>query len=110
MSIKYKYLINEAGQVVSLGFAPPDYVLEDGWKVGDCDVDDRLPDINTLHEQKYLDAQALIQYKEDRRAEYPPTGDQLDMIYKDNLNSTTTHKDAVEVVKTKWPKDNSGPV
>jgi hypothetical protein len=37
-------------------------------------------------------------------------GDQLDMIYKDKKNSTTTHADAVEVVKTKWPKDNSGPV
>jgi hypothetical protein len=37
-------------------------------------------------------------------------GNQLDMIYKDNLNGTTTHKDAVEAVKTKWPKDNTGPV
>jgi hypothetical protein len=34
----------------------------------------------------------------------------MDMIYKDNKNSTTTHADAVEAVKTKWPKDNSGPV
>jgi hypothetical protein len=32
------------------------------------------------------------------------------MIYKDMLNSTTTHKDAVEAVKTKWPKNNTGPV
>ena len=32
------------------------------------------------------------------------------MSYKDNKNSTTTHADAVEAVKTKWPKDNSGPV
>jgi hypothetical protein len=32
------------------------------------------------------------------------------MIYKDNLNGTTTHKDAVEEVKTKWPKNNTGPV
>ena len=28
----------------------------------------------------------------------------------DAKNSTTTHADAVEAVKTKWPKDNSGPV
>jgi hypothetical protein len=28
----------------------------------------------------------------------------------DNKNSTTTHVDAVEAVKTKWPKDNTGPV
>ena len=49
-------------------------------------------------------------YARNRAAEYPSNGDQWDMIYKDMLNSTTTHKDAVEAVKTKWPKDNSGPV
>jgi len=49
-------------------------------------------------------------YARNRASEYPSNGDQWDMMYKDNLNSTTTHKDAVEVVKTKWPKDNSGPV
>jgi hypothetical protein len=53
------------------------------------------------------DAQA---YARNRAAEYPSQGDQNDMIYKDMLNSTTTHKDAVEAVKTKWPKNNSGPV
>jgi hypothetical protein len=51
-----------------------------------------------------------LEYARNRELEYPSQGDQNDMIYKDNLNSTTTHKDAVEVVKTKWPKDNSGPV
>ena len=53
------------------------------------------------------DAQA---YSRNRALEYPSNGDQWDMIYKDNKNSTTTHADAVEAVKTKWPKDNSGPV
>jgi len=74
MTIKYKYCVNESGRTTNLSFAPPNYVLEEGWKVGDC-VDDKLPDINTLHEQKYLDAQALIQYKEDRQAEYPSIGE-----------------------------------
>ena len=50
------------------------------------------------------------EYARNREVEYPNIGDQLDMIYKDNKNSTTTHADAVEAVKTKWPKDNSGPV
>ena len=57
--------------------------------------------------QKALDDLA---YSRARQAEYPSSGDQMDMIYKDNKNSTTTHADAVEAVKTKWPKDNSGPV
>ena len=102
MSIKYKYLINEAGQVVSLGFAPPDYVLEDGWKVGDCDLDDKLPDINTLHEQKYLDAQALIQYKEDRRAEYPTIAELTVALYDTDDKAAIETKRAA--VKTKYPK------
>ena len=50
------------------------------------------------------------EYARNRAAAYPSTGDQLDMMYKDTKNSTTTHAAAVEAVKTKWPKDNSGPV
>ena len=68
----------------------------------DADIDAEITRLKAEHT-----AQA---YARNRVNEYPRIGDQMDMIYKDNLNSTTTHKDAVEVVKTKWPKDNSGPV
>jgi hypothetical protein len=51
-----------------------------------------------------------LAYARNRAAEYPSQGDQNDMMYKDTKNSTTTHADAVEAIKTKWPKDNSGPV
>jgi len=68
--------------------------------------------------QKEIDAELVRmntewdaqEYARNRAAAYPNMGDQMDMIYKDMKNSTTTHADAVEVVKTKWPKDNSGPV
>ena len=50
------------------------------------------------------------EYARNRASDYPNNGDQWDMIYKDNKNSTSTHAAAVEAVKTKWPKDNSGPV
>ena len=62
-------------------------------------------EVNRL--QAEYDAQA---YARNRARTYPSNGDQWDMVYKDMKNSTTTHADAVEVVKTKWPKDNSGPV
>ena len=58
-------------------------------------------------QQSDFDAQA---YARNRADDYPRIGDQLDMMYKDTKNSTTTHADAVEVVKTKWPKNNTGPV
>ena len=64
-------------------------------------------DAEIIRLQAEYDAQA---YARNRASEYPSQGDQMDMIYKDNKNSTTTHADAVEAVKTKWPKDNSGPV
>ena len=72
-------------------------------------------DIPTLAEIKTKIAELRVDYDaqdyaRNRAIAYPSTGDQLDMMYKDNKNSTTTHATAVEAVKTKWPKDNSGPV
>ena len=54
----------------------------------------------TRLEKEYSDNE----YARKRQAEYLPIGDQLDMIYKDMKNGTSTHADAVEVVKTKYPK------
>ena len=76
---------------------------------------DSSDDIPTLAEMNAKVAELRIEYDalayaRNRASEYPSNGDQWDMIYKDNKNSTTTHADAVEAVKTKWPKDNSGPV
>ena len=49
------------------------------------------------------------QYARDRKAEYDALN-QFEMQYDDKEDGTTTWEDAVEAVKTKWPKDNSGPV
>jgi hypothetical protein len=43
-----------------------------------------------------------LQYQRDRQ--YPSIGDQLDMQYHDELNGTTTWKDAVAKVKSDNPK------
>lgn len=43
-------------------------------------------------------------YKADREKEYPSIGDQLDMLYWDKKNGTTTWDDAVKAVKDKYPK------
>ena len=43
-------------------------------------------------------------YGEKRRKAYPSVGDQLDMLMKDMKNGTTTHQDACEAVKAKFPK------
>ena len=68
----------------------------------DADIDAEITRLKAEH--------AAQAYARNRVSAYPSIGDQMDMIYKDMKNSTTTHADAVEAVKTKWPKDNSGPV
>ena len=47
-------------------------------------------------------------YARNRQADYPDWGDQLNKIYDDGL--TKWKSEMVDPVKTKWPKDNSGPV
>ena len=52
-----------------------------------------------------LDADYAAQaYARNRAAAYPPIGDQLDMIYWDGVNDTTTWADAIAAVKAAHPK------
>ena len=48
------------------------------------------------------------EYARNRRLEYPDMGTQFNKIYDDGL--TKWKSEMVDPVKTKWPKDNSGPV
>ena len=55
--------------------------------------------------QAEYDAQ---EYARNRILDYPDTGAQFNKIYDDGL--TKWKSEMVDPVKTKWPKDNSGPV
>ena len=48
------------------------------------------------------------QYVYNRQGSYPDWGSQLNKIYDDGI--TKWKAEMVDPVKTKWPKDNSGPV
>ena len=48
------------------------------------------------------------EYARNRRNDYPDMGEQFNKIYDDGL--TKWKSEMVDPVKTKWPKDNSGPV
>jgi len=43
-------------------------------------------------------------YRLKRKGEYPRPQEQLDMQYHDQVNGTTTFKDAIAAIKTKYPK------
>ena len=49
------------------------------------------------------------EYARNRKKEYDALN-QFELISDDTKNGTTTHIDAIEEIKVKWPKDNSGPV
>ena len=69
--------------------------------------DDQTPPTEAAIDAKLVELKAewtSQEYARKRPPDYPLMGDQLDMIYKDNKNGTTTHKDAVEAVKAKYPK------
>ena len=46
-----------------------------------------------------------LTYAEKREREYPSIPDQLDMMWHDKQDNTTTWSDAINVIKTKYPKD-----
>ena len=44
-------------------------------------------------------------YAEKRLSEYPPIGDQLDMIYWDKVNNTNFWSETITKIKHKYPKN-----
>ncbi len=60
-------------------------------------LDGLTPDPRTEQQKK-------DKYKDKRRVEYPSVENQLDMLYNDTINGTTTWTDAIGNVKTEFPK------
>ena len=65
------------------------------------DKDENVVQYDRAVAQAYINAD---QYKQDRVKEYPPLAEQLDMLYHDRINSTDTWMEAIQAVKTKYPK------
>ena len=61
-------------------------------------------DVKEAELQAEYDAQ---KYARRRKLEYNSLN-QFELMTDDAANSTTTHADAIGVIKAKWPKDNSG--
>jgi hypothetical protein len=59
-------------------------------------------DLDGAFNQAKYDA---LQYQRDRALAFPSIGDQLDMQYHDQIDGTTTWKDAIAKVKSDNPKE-----
>jgi len=55
-----------------------------------------------------IDTVTTVDYSDARAAEYPSLEEQQDMQYWDAVNSTTTWKDKIAGIKTKYPKSQVG--
>lgn len=64
-------------------------------------VDEEAVALKTAELQAEYDAQ---EYARNRSSEYPTWQEQMDMQYHDAKNGTTTWQEAIEAVKTKYPK------
>ena len=94
--------------VISLANGKFSSCSEDGtiiWKDGATD----LPtDAEIEAERLRLEAEYDTQeYARKRQAEYPDWGTQLEKIDDDGL--TRWREEMIDPIKSKWPKDNSGP-
>ena len=87
----------------------PDGTLEEAFvakqNLGESATSEELQ----IEETRLLAEWNAQEYARNRRREYNRLN-QFELISDDDVNGTSTHKDAVAAVKTKWPKDNSGPV
>ena len=78
---------------------------ETRWKIDDHSSEEEILARMAELETEW-DAQ---EYARKRKVEYYALN-QFELMTDDAANSTTTHADAIAVIKTKWPKDNSGPI
>ena len=93
---KFKKVVGQdATGTAILSDDPSDFGIT--WK----EVSDQMK----IEEQKFSD----MEYARNRKEEYDALN-QFELISDDDVNGTTTHKDAIAAIKAKWPKDNSGPV
>ena len=85
-------------------------VVNGGESVLDKDMNPiTIDETKVAEEAKRLQAEYDAQeYARNRKADYPDTGTQFNKIYDDGVDKWKT--EMVDPVKTKWPKDNSGPV
>ena len=97
-----KNLVPKAKFIISGDCTYAEIVWQDNRdKPSKADVDAEIIKVTAKH-----DAQ---EYARNRKEEYNALN-QLELMTDDAANSTTSHATAVGVIKTKWPKDNSGPI
>jgi hypothetical protein len=95
-----KYLIRT---ILSKKFRSLQWMLD-----GEDEANIQMLNGSVMPSQEALEAADLelqaVEYRDLRAVAYPLFGDQLDMMYHDLLDETTTWEDAIAAVKALYPK------
>ena len=105
MAIEIWEAIKAINPLARYGMITEDGVTTINWLGGTDPIEQSVIDAKVISLQAEYDVQ---EYARNRRNDYPDTGAQFNKIYDDGL--TKWKSEMVDPVKTKWPKDNSGPV
>ena len=70
----------------------------------DGTTEQEINDNYATWKQEFINYQPTQQVLQTRRLAYPQMSDQLDMIYHDQVDGTTTFKEAIQAVKDAIPK------
>jgi len=126
--IKQDNMVSVDGEGLNFDFTLADNIWAIQWNgtLGHIEFNDGTPneELNDFSDYQYLvdahatekqriinaeqyrlaDAEASMTYAHKRANAYPSVGDQLDMMYHDKVNGTTTWKDAINAIKQEFPK------
>ena len=93
---KFTAIHNLVGGAISFGSVPDEFIYSDGQTPpSEAEIDTEMTRLQAEYDAN--------QYQRDRQ--YPRIADQLDMQYWDEVNGTTTWKDAIAKVKSDNPKE-----
>ena len=102
MTIKYAKIINEETKLCEVGIGTNTEFYQ---SIGMIPMDVEPAYNGGWYLMGYAPKEPEKTYIEKRVSEYPPIGEQLDMIYWDKINGTTLWQDTITTIKEKYPKE-----
>ncbi|MBR6674702.1 MAG: hypothetical protein IKL32_02130 [Alphaproteobacteria bacterium] len=102
MTIKYAKITNEETKLCEVGIGTNTEFYQ---SIGMIPMEVEQGYNGGWYLMGYAPAEPEKTYAEKRLAEYPPIGEQLDMIYWDKINGTTLWQDIITTIKEKYPKE-----
>ena len=98
---KYAKIVNEETKQCEVGIGTNTNFYE---SVGMTEMDVEQAYNGFWYVKGYVPEKPEPSYAEKRLAEYPAIGEQLDMIYWDQVNGTHLWQDKITEIKNKYPK------